>query len=123
MKYVKLATEAIFLLFVSVANPTNARLPRSSEPVTGKLMGLILDANDARVVNATVRITRPKIKREIKSGQEGEFEVEMPAGSYQITVEANGFRRFVYSPFKIKSNVSEMINIHLEVAVYTQHHP
>jgi hypothetical protein len=122
MKYVKLAL-AIFLLFVSVANPTDARLPRSSETLTGKIMGLILDANDSRVINATVRIASPKIKREIQSGQEGEFEVEMPAGSYQITVEANGFRRFVYSPFKVKPNVSEMINIHLEVAVYTQHYP
>ncbi len=79
-------------------------------------MGVLLDANDARVVNATVKIDGGKIKRKVKSGQEGEFEIWLPAGNYQITVEANGFRRFVYSPLKVKPDETEMINIHLKVA-------
>ena len=89
----------------------------AKEP-TGMILGVLLDVNDARVTNATVKVESGKIRHKLKSNDEGQFEVFLPAGTYQITVEANGFRRFVYSSLKVKPNESEVINIHLEVAVY-----
>ena len=99
---------------VTIAHP----IPCSSLSVKqgiGKIKGLILDANDARVARAVVRIENAKFKREVKSGAEGNFEVELPAGLYRITVRADGFRKFEYSPFNVKPNASEILNIRLEV--------
>src|SRR2546423_6105938 len=81
----------------------------------GKIQGLILDANDARIVNATVQIENEKLKREIRSDTEGAFELELPSGEYQITIKANGFRKFKYPRFNIRPQAIELINIHLEV--------
>jgi len=82
----------------------------------GKIKGAILDVNYARVANAIVRINGGEIKRSLRSNDEGQFKISLPAGSYEVIVEANGFRRFVYSSFKVKPDETEMINIHLEVA-------
>lgn len=98
-------------------SPEASRWSSSAEHPRGRVTGVILDANDARVVDATVRIESGKIKRKIKSDQAGKFEIWLPAGSYRMTVEANGFRRFVSSPLVVKPHETEKINIHLEVAV------
>lgn len=84
---------------------------------TGTIIGRVLDCYDARVANATISIDSEKTKRRVKSDEEGEFEVSLPAGNYRITVEANGFRRFVYFSVKVKPPAIKVINIHLEVAV------
>ena len=83
---------------------------------TGKIMGVILDANNARVVDATIKIEGGKIKRIVHSSDQGKFEISLPTGGYELTVEASGFRRFIFSPLEVKPNQSEMINIHLEIA-------
>src|SRR5260370_40782030 len=88
----------------------------SSKSGAGRIKGAILDINHARVVNAIVRVNGGEIKRSLRSNDEGQFEISLPAGSYQVTVEANGFRRFVYSSLRVKPDQTEMINIHLEEA-------
>lgn len=88
----------------------------SSKSDSGKIKGAILDVNYARVANAIVRVNGGEIKRSVRSNDEGQFEISLPAGSYEVVVEANGFRRFVYSSFRVKPDETEMINIHLEVA-------
>jgi hypothetical protein len=45
----------------------------------------------------------------------GDFTADVPAGTYRIYVRANGFRRFESAFLKVKSNVTDMVNIHLEV--------
>lgn len=121
MKRIILVSVVVSLFIVGLAlSPQASRLASSAEQPMGKISGVLLDANDARVANATVKIDSGKVEREVRSGEEGDFDVRLPTGTYQITVEANGFRRFVYSPLKVKADVTEMINIHLEVAVNTQ---
>ena len=97
------------------ANQLSGSGPKQA--VTGKIQGVLLDINDARIVAATVIVENAYFKRELKSGDEDDFEVQVPAGTYQIRVQANGFRKFELSPFKVRANTTEMINIHLDVAV------
>ena len=85
----------------------------SSSSGHGKIKGAILDINYARVVNAMVRVNGGEIKRSLRSNDEGQFEISLPAGNYEVTVEANGFREFVYSSLKVQTDETEMINIHL----------
>jgi hypothetical protein len=124
MKTAKLLTICACLILSSAAlsNPTYPWQSSVKQPM-GKIKGLILDRNGARVVDATIIIeSSPKLgfKRQLTSGEAGDFEIKVPAGIYYITVEANGFRRFEGWELKVNPKIMEMINIHLEVATYTQ---
>ena len=77
---------------------------------------MVVDANEARVVNAVVRVQSGKVRRRLRTTGEGGFEFEVPAGVYRITVEADGFRRFIYSPLEVQPNGTKVFDIQLEVA-------
>ena len=106
----------VVFLILGTTTLLGQQRPVSSQE-TGKIQGVVLDVNDARIMGAAIVIENGGIKRELKSSSEGDFETRLPAGTYQISVKANGFRKFELSPFKVKANVTEMINIHMEVAV------
>lgn len=82
---------------------------------TGKIIGLVLDANDARIVGATIRVESARFHRKLRSGDEGDFEVELPAGAYRITVEKDGFQRFEIASFRVNETARELVNVHMEV--------
>jgi len=87
----------------------------SSKSGTGKIKGAVLDIYYSRVVNAIVRVNGGEIRRSLRSNDDGQFEISLPAGEYELTVEANGCR-FVYSSLKVQPNEIELINVHLDVA-------
>jgi len=90
--------------------------PRVKRP-TSIIMGTVLDVNDARVVHAKIKIENAHFKWEGESDDAGDFTANVPIGTYRIYVNANGFRRFE-SPFlNAKQNITEMVNLHLEVLV------
>jgi hypothetical protein len=79
--------------------------------------GVVLDVNDARIVGAIIKIENAEVRRRVKSDDEGNFRIELPPGEYQISAEQPGFRKFVFSPFRAKTGVCELVNIHMEVEV------
>ncbi len=103
-------------LAFSFAAPDFLSRPAGPEP-TGKIKGLLLDPNDARIAGAEIRIESPSlgIRRDLKSGEAGEFQSELPPGNYYLNVRANGFCTFEGWEIKVKSGLTEMVNIHLEV--------
>lgn len=111
---------ALFLLFplyaTSFAVPLNGQ-PDQTRERAGRVSGVVLDVNNARVAKARVTIKARNFSREVLTGEAGQFDVDLPAGEYYFTVEANGFCRFEGESLKIKSGAAEMINIHLEVSV------
>ncbi len=112
-KYILIAF--LILMLATVVCVGQKRSPSRSRTQMGKIQGVVLDASDARIVGAIITIENSQFRRELKSGEEGDFQVALPAGVYQIKAEASGFRRFELSPFKVKAHVSELINIHLDV--------
>ncbi len=82
----------------------------------GRIVGVVLDRNEALIPNATIAIQGQRGKRKLKSAHDGSFEAVLPAGTYRIIVEASGFRRFVSSPVVVNPDATEKITIHLEVA-------
>lgn len=82
---------------------------------TGRIVGLVLDANDARIVGATVRIENARFNRKLRSSDKGDFEVELPAGTYRIIVEKDGFKGFEISSFHLNADACETVNIYMEV--------
>jgi uncharacterized protein (DUF58 family) len=100
-------------MFISAGQRlSSARVPNLQ---TGKIIGVVVDVNNARIVGATIKIKNARLNREARSGEEGDFEVELPAGAYQMTVEQPGFRRFELSLVGVKANAREMVNVQMEV--------
>lgn len=85
------------------------------QPQTGRVAGLVVDVNDARIVGARITLENAEVKRTRRSDDEGRFDVEVPAGTYQITVEQPGFKKFQLPEFRVGTDVSEL-NVRMEVA-------
>jgi carboxypeptidase family protein len=103
---------AAFLLLgpLACAAATSAASPR-----LGRIKGIVLDVNQARVVNAVVIVQGGDVKRKVMSDDEGRFEISLPPGSYQITVKAAGFREFTSALLRVEPGKSRALNVHLMV--------
>lgn len=100
----------LFVLTGQHSLPVNAQNAQTS-----KITGVVLDANDARIASATIRIENARFSREIQSTDEGNFEFELPEGTYQITIEKDGFRRFKLSDFRVPEQSRERLSVRLKV--------
>jgi uncharacterized membrane protein len=84
-----------------------------SRPRPGKIKGLVFDINKARVVNARVIVDGAEIHRTLVTDDKGEFEISLIPGVYQISVDANGFRRFMSAATEVKAGKTKAIKIQL----------
>ena len=84
-----------------------------SEP--GKLVGMIVDQNEARITTAKILITGRGLSREVTVDEEGFFQIDLPQGNYRVTITANGFRTARRNVF-VKSNAVTALNVQLVVA-------
>ena len=80
-----------------------------------RIVGVVLDPNGARIASATVRIENADAQREAYTSDEGSFEVELPAGTYRITVEAQGFKKFVLASFRARADRRESLKVSMKV--------
>lgn len=80
-----------------------------------RIAGVVLDPNGARIASAAVRIENAGAQREALTGDEGSFEVELPAGTYRITVEAQGFKKFVLPSFRARADRRESLKVSMKV--------
>jgi hypothetical protein len=83
-----------------------------SEPA-GELKGVLLDPNGARVVSGSIIIEGRNFRRELAPNEEGNFQAELPAGVYRVTVNSMGFRRFRRKNIKVESNPPTTMKITL----------
>lgn len=90
---------------------------RAQDVQTSTIVGVVLDANNARIVGATIKIENAKTSRRVQSTDEGNFRLELPPDVYKITAEHQGFRKFELSPFSARANACELVNIHMDVEV------
>jgi hypothetical protein len=89
----------------------------------GRVSGVVVDVNDARVVGAKVAIKGHNYAREVLSGDAGQFSVDLRPGEYHFTVDASGFCKFQSNILTIKSGVTETINIHLDLLINDNANP
>ena len=87
-KYIVLA---FLILTASSLLHAKQNTQSSSSIPAGKLMGLILDAGEARVPAAKIIVENECFRREVTSAAEGSYEVDLPEGKYKIRVESVGF--------------------------------
>jgi hypothetical protein len=105
------------LLLVSLPyGATRVALAQSLRPQSepGKLVGMIVDPNGARIATAKILITSRRLSRDVLVNEEGFFQIDLPQGRYRVTITANGFRTARRNVF-IKSNAVTALNIRLAV--------
>jgi len=118
MKVLRITSIVFLSLVLNVLNVYGKAKPgQTPEPAqTSRIVGVVLDKNDARIVDASVKIENKDYRRQLRSDDEGRFEVELPSGIYQITVQRQGFRKFQLPSFRANAGVQELVNIHMELA-------
>ena len=103
----------VITLLVASLTPVTALTPRAQ---FGKIKGRVVDVNKARIFQAEVLIVGEGLKWRLTTNSEGEFEMSLPVGEYELLVEANGFRRSASQKFQIKSGKTKSFDIEMQVA-------
>src|SRR5438046_2853462 len=83
----------------------------------GSITGRVVDATDAAISDANVTITNQEtgIKSVTKTSATGNYVVpSLPVGTYEITVEAAGFRRNVRRDARLDVAQTLTLNVALE---------
>jgi len=90
---------------------------------TTSLRGTVTDKSGAAVSGARIVLSNPEqaLNRQTTSGSEGEYEfIALPPGTYTLTVEAAGFRKFEQSKLQLLVNSPATSNVKLEIGTALQ---
>lgn len=80
--------------------------PLSAQSV-GRFKGILIDKRGKKVSKASVTVEGVKGKRysqKLVTNKSGKFEVDLPAGSYQITITKPGFMVLTLTAVEIEAN-------------------
>src|SRR5262245_41075897 len=72
----------LLLLFCCLT--INGVAQQTSSDGTAKLVGIVADPNCVYVPGANIIITGKRLKRELSSGDDGSYSVDLPPGTYLI---------------------------------------
>ncbi len=86
---------------------------------TAELFGVVTDSSGAVVPNAKVTLTNAEtnvLARELNTGNDGSYLMTLvPPGTYNLTVEAQGFRKLVQSGVTLQTNQRARVDVTLQV--------
>ena len=94
-----------------------------AQTTTGDILGTVRDSSGAVVADAkiTVRNLETNISHETTTTPEGSFRVPLlPSGSYELTVEKQGFARYVQRPITLRLNQQADISVAMQVAATSE---
>ena len=95
----------------------------SAQTVLGTLTGRVLDASGAAVTNADVVATNTgtNLAFKTKTNDAGNFVIQqLPVGTYELTVEGVGFRRYVRRNIELNVAQTLTVDANLEVGQVEQ---
>jgi len=90
---------------------------------TTSLHGVVTDKSGASVADAMVTLSNPGqgYQRDTKTNKAGEYEfVSLPPGTYNLTVEASGFRKFEQTNLQLLVNSPTTTNVTLTIGASTE---
>jgi hypothetical protein len=109
-----LISSAVFLAALSCA---------SAQTGTTSVRGTVLDKSGAAVVGATVILDNAAqaLHHEMKTSGSGEYEfLSLPPGTYAMSVEKAGFRKWEQKSLQLLVNLPSTLNVILEVGTTTE---
>ncbi|HXN52556.1 MAG TPA: TonB-dependent receptor [Candidatus Acidoferrum sp.] len=115
-KYTFLALFAFWVIAITAAGAW-------AQSGTTSLRGTVTDKSGAAVSGAKITLSNPDqaLNRQATSGSEGEYEfIALPPGTYTLTVEASGFRKFEQNKLQLLVNSPATLNVKLEIGTALQ---
>ena len=101
----------LVLAIVNISVFTNA------QSTTGSITGVVTDEQQAAIPNATVtaRNTETGFSRTLQTNDEGRYNfVNLPIGSYEVSVEAPNFSKYVQTGIKLVVNQNAVVDAGLK---------
>jgi hypothetical protein len=106
---------AITLATLALAEQRSFAVSRAPDSRTGKITGIVVDKNDARILGARIEIKNERTSRVLLSDDDGRFEAELPSGTYRITVWMDGFKRFDLSAVRLKPGARARLSVRMQL--------
>ncbi|MBL8236767.1 MAG: carboxypeptidase regulatory-like domain-containing protein [Bryobacterales bacterium] len=100
-----------------------AALPLEAQDARGTVLGRVVDPTGAAVPGADVRITNANtgVAAGAKTNDLGNFSMPyLLPGTYTLTAEAGGFKKWVRTEIQVRINDSVEVNVALEVGATTE---
>jgi hypothetical protein len=72
-----------------------------SKPAAAEFRGVIVDGRSARIPKASILVEGAGNRWNLESDEGGEFNLDLPAGEYQFTIEKPDFKRLTVLDFCI----------------------
>jgi hypothetical protein len=104
------------LLTVTGAMSVFAQQPLPTPVATGKLKGVVVDWQYARIVRSCLTVRNKTFQAKVMVDEEGAFEAELPAGVYEVVALSPGFSRLRRKNVRIEPGAARTLNFLLEVA-------
>src|SRR5258708_2218104 len=95
----------------------------SAQTITASVTGTVSDSTGAVVPNATITATNgsTNLSYPATTNQSGVYNLLfLPAGQYNVTAEAKGFKKTVLGPFTLEVNQIARVDVALQVGEVTQ---
>ena len=105
---------AVLMLVASAARPAGAQ----STAINGTIEGNVVDSSGAALPGVTVTITNTDTgaQRVVITGAQGEYRAPLlPLGSYALTAELPGFKKFEQRGVSLSAGQTALINVTLSV--------
>ncbi len=98
-------------------------LPAAGQDASGRIIGVVTDPSGSLIPNAKVSITNVEtgISSDTITNSNGAYQVLLlQVGSYQVSAEAQGFRKSVAAAQKLEINQSLKVDLKLEVGATSE---
>jgi hypothetical protein len=119
MKYMMRVLRAVPLLCVCALAWTAAPA-HSQAAATVTINGAVLDPSGASIPHATLHLHSARLDRDATADDSGHFTVTVPPATYDVKVEATGFRNYARTAMVIAPGRTAPLTITLEIATDTE---
>jgi hypothetical protein len=96
----------IFLVIVVVA-------VASAQVRFGKIKGTVIDHGGGTMPGTKITFQSGKIKHDLETNDDGEFEIDLPVGIYRVTAKADGYKKSKLSQVEVTEGTTNSIELRL----------
>ena len=106
------AVSLLLLLFMQ-AEAIDAQSGVAEQEV--ELKGVIVDWQDARIIDVSIIIEGKNFRRSLVSDDKGEFRTLLPADTYKVSVKHPHFKTYVIKKLKVSEITNSVLKVQLKV--------
>jgi hypothetical protein len=100
---------------------SSVTVPALSYQSTIRIKGTLLDRNDAVIPGALITVKATNGKTRAYSNEEGSFEINLPAGVYDVEIDATGFKKLVVTNLEAIVGITAELKLRLEPKIVSPH--